>query len=106
MNSTQLETILTQSLKLMINACEDFPWRQANCYADLMAQTHWYTRRTTRILGLAAVHFKHDCDQLHSRFLQHAAEEKGHEKIALNDIRHLGYDLNDFNESPLTMALY
>lgn len=102
----KVKTALEEAIVKMVEAAEAFPWSNKQAYADLIVQTYFYSRHTTRILGLAGVHFPFDQTQLHYRFLRHAAEETGHENIALKDIKTLGFKLEQFVESPATMALY
>jgi uncharacterized ferritin-like protein (DUF455 family) len=42
----------------------------------------------------------------HRRFLEHASEEKGHETMLLNDLKNLGYKIEDFPELPETRMFW
>ncbi len=102
----RVKSELAQAVSQMIETANAFPWTDKKAYADLIAQTYFYSRHTTRILGLAGVHFPLDQNQLHYRFLRHAAEETGHENIAIKDLKTLGFKPEQFAERPATMALY
>jgi hypothetical protein len=108
MNQTfeKVKNDLEAAVSKMVEAAEAFPWSNKKAYADLIAQTYFYSRHTTRILGLAGVHFPFSQSQLHYRFLRHAAEETGHERLTTKDLKTLGFGLENFSESPATMALY
>ena len=106
MQSSDLEKVLSQSVEKMVSSMEAFPWEDRKAYADLMAQTFWYSRHTTRILTFAGITYGFEDDDHHYRFLKHASEEKKHEQLALRDIKELGFSIEDFEESFNTMALY
>jgi pyrroloquinoline quinone (PQQ) biosynthesis protein C len=59
----------------------------------VLAQTYEYANFSTRILALTAGHFPIDKTLFATRFIQHAAEEKGHDRLLVNDAKALGYDL-------------
>ena len=84
----------------------DFPWENRDAYASWLGQTHYFTRMTTRLLSLCGSLFDLDAQPLHERFLAHAAEERGHEALLLDDLRHLGRRIEDVPELPLTSAFY
>ena len=85
---------------------EALPWNDPVFYANWVAQTHYYCSHTTRLLALGAVRSALSQQALHNRFLQHAGEEKGHEKLCDLDLKSLGYKKEDFSELPGTAALY
>ena len=90
-----------------IRTCfNNIDWRDPDAYAEFLAQTYFYARHTTRILALAGVRTKMSDYQLHVRFLQHTAEEKGHEKMLLNDLKNMGRSIDEFRCAPQSAALF
>jgi len=90
----------------MRKAAEAFPWEDKDAYASWLAQTNEYVMHGTRILALTAGHFPMDKTPLAARFIQHATEEKGHEKLLLNDAKALGKELSDLPVLPEAEAFH
>jgi pyrroloquinoline quinone (PQQ) biosynthesis protein C len=101
---------MRQKLNLKIQEVEEImlasPWENREFYADFLAQTYYYVSHSTRLLALAISYFQIDRDQLHNRFAAHIAEEKAHERLALNDIKKLGFELSRFPQLGHTRAFY
>jgi hypothetical protein len=89
-------------------ATEEFPWEDRAAYGDWLAQTYYYVRHSTRLLAASAARFPLDArgNALHHRFAEHMAEEKQHEKLALHDIRELGFSIDDLPERSSTRFFY
>ncbi len=84
-----------------------FPWEKENYYANWLAQSFYYVQWTTRQLALASAKTKPiNEDSLHWRFIEEAKEEKRHELLALQDLKNLGYSLDQFTELPHTSFFY
>lgn len=101
-----MKEFLDRALKPVESVCNDFPWDNKNAYGNYLAQIYYYVCHSTRLLALAATRCAHKDEKLHRRFLEHAAEEKGHQILALNDLKNLGYTLSDFPELPITSFMY
>ncbi len=84
----------------------DLNWEEPRVYAEWLAQTYHYAAFSTRIIGLAACHFDYHRDDLHHKFLDHAREEKHHEKILPVDLKNLGYALEQFRPSESAKILF
>lgn len=84
----------------------EYPWHDKHFYAAWCAQTYFYSRHVTRILLLAAAHTDMGSPALHKRFSAHSGEEKGHEVLAKNDAKDLGYDVQEIGEFPVTRGFY
>lgn len=84
----------------------DIPWEEKQFYTNWLAQTYYYSRHTTRLLMLGGSRFGFDQNSLHRRFGKHADEEKGHEKLVVNDLKGLGKSIDDLPEFPETAAFY
>jgi hypothetical protein len=79
-------------------------FRNKENYAQWLAQTYFFVRHSTALLGFAMPHLKND--DLRHHFEQHLAEEKRHDLILLKDLERLGYKIEDFKEHCLTKAFY
>lgn len=93
----EIETVREVMLRL--------PWEDAHFYASYLTQTYYFVRHSTRLLAMASAYAKFDQDALHRRFGSHIAEEKGHDLIALADLKKLGF-LELEEELPATRNLY
>jgi hypothetical protein len=103
-------------MKTELNACVErlgeglraFPWADRVAYGDWLAQTYYYVRHSTRLLAAAAARFGCDDvgDKLHHRFAAHMGEEKRHELLAVNDLKHLDLQLSRFGERDTTRMFY
>lgn len=78
---TEIENLKTQMTNL--------PWEDENFYISFLTQTYYFVQHSTRLLALASGNTKLTEDSLHRRFSSHISEEKGHEKIALGDLKRL-----------------
>ena len=77
-------------------------------YATLMRETYYYTRENPQIQAAATAFFRGEQRTLVKPFLRHAASEVGHDRLALNDARHLGLDVDGAPSArplPTTIAL-
>jgi hypothetical protein len=103
-------------MKAHLDACVErlrlatvqFPWEEPAAYADWLAQTYYYVRHSTRLLAASAARFALDArgNALHHRFAAHMAEEKQHEKLALHDIKELGFSIDSLPERSSTRFFY
>lgn len=83
-----------------------FPIHTVPAYSRWLAQTYYYVAHSTRLLALASSRFPHDSDALHYRFAEHIREEKGHDNLALRDLKAIGGRIEDYPEYPETQAFY
>lgn len=86
-----------------------FPWQDDDHYTQWLIQTYHYVKHTTRLTALAAARLSIKDTHLHQHMLDHAAEEKAHEQLILNDLKALGFDyptLLDKMEFSITKAFY
>lgn len=99
------KTISSEIIKSLkaINTCS---WDEKLLYADYVAQTFYYVKHSTRLLALSASRLGYEQQHIHSRFIKHLGEESNHEKLALSDLKHLGFDLSDFPELTSTRLFY
>lgn len=103
----KLQRTLNQSVGLLQNSYESLPWDNKEFYANYLAQTFYYVRHSTRLLALSASRLSYEEQQnLHLRFLKHLSEEANHERLAINDLKALGYTTADFPELNSTRFFY
>jgi uncharacterized ferritin-like protein (DUF455 family) len=96
----------SKGIAQMVESVEKYPWKDKKAYGLYLSQTYYYVVHSTRLLALAAGNMKIDDTPFHRRFLEHAHEEKGHEIMVLNDMKALGFDINDFPELPHTRLFW
>lgn len=82
------------------------PWENRNVYGNWLAQTYFFVRYSTRFLLLVGGRLNPDETRLHMRFIQHANEEKGHEKMLMTDLQNLGMKISQFSELCSTSGFY
>ncbi|MBY0414580.1 MAG: iron-containing redox enzyme family protein [Bdellovibrionales bacterium] len=103
----KLKLALNQSVNLLENSYDTLPWDNIDFYANYLAQTFYYVRHSTRLLATSAGRLSYENQQmLHLRFLKHLGEEANHERLALNDLKFLGYKIEDFKEMNSTRFFY
>ncbi len=103
----KLQQALNQSVSLLQNSYESMPWDNKEFYANYLAQTFYYVRHSTRLLATSAGRLDYENQQpLHLRFLKHLGEEANHERLAINDLKALGYTVEDFKELNSTRFFY
>ena len=101
------ERILVLELEKSMEQIQKYNWENREFYADYMAQTFYYVRHSTRLLAVCASRLSYEKEQeIHLRFIKHLAEESNHEKLALNDLKNLGFSINDFPELSATRLFY
>ena len=94
MNKQMIQRRFEEIQNEMHALTQSFPWEEPDAYLSFLAQTLEYATYTTRLLALTAGHFPLSRTSFAARFIQHAAEEKGHDKLLLNDAMALGVDLS------------
>jgi hypothetical protein len=83
-----------------------FPWEDKNSYAQWLAHSYFYVSHSTRLLAMAASRCELTQHSIHKRFIDHLAEEQGHEKLAISDLRKLGFEIDKFREMSETALFY
>lgn len=106
MNTEQVRKTFEKTHAQMQKVAEEFPWENKDAYISWLAQTLEYVSYGTRVLALTAGHFPLDKTALAARFIQHATEEKGHDKLLFNDAKALGVELADVPVIPEAEAFH
>lgn len=82
------------------------PWNDKHSYANYLAQTYYYVNHSERLLALAAARLGNEDDLMQRRFFKHLSEESAHDKLLLNDLKSLGFQLEDFPEASETKMFW
>lgn len=100
---TQKYEVIQKEMKM---SSDRFSWENKQYYSLWLRQTYEYACHSTRILALTAGHFNPYQTSFSNRFIQHAAEEKGHDKLLLNDAKSLGITLENMPLLPEAEAFH
>lgn len=92
--------------QLLIAEINHFPWNDKMAYAQWLANTYHYAFNSTRVIALGAGTMPPHLTKVSNRFIQHAAEEKGHEKLLENDVKALGLDILSIPVSSVMQCYY
>ncbi|MBN8553883.1 MAG: iron-containing redox enzyme family protein [Deltaproteobacteria bacterium] len=106
MTSQKIKEAFNREMVLLQKIYNKFPWQNREAYARWLAQTYHFVCHSTRLLSLSAARFSLSQNKFHLRCLDHMKEERSHEILALNDLKHLGYPISQFPESSMTSAFY
>ena len=77
-------------------------------YKEILRQVFHHTRENPQIQALATIYFRGDRRKMVKNFYHHAMAEIGHDRLALNDLKLLGEDVDLIpyeNPLPATTAL-
>lgn len=67
--------IISLPMKELKNVVYEMPWENEEFYAQFLAQTHYYTFYSTRMLAMAAAHTTKEQGGYYQRCLEHIREE-------------------------------
>lgn len=101
-----MNEILNQEIQNTISILAKMKLENQALYANWLAQTYYFVRHSVRLLNLSAGLTPFELQFFHQRAQEHADEEKGHEILAVNDLKSLGYHPSDFKELAATQSLY
>lgn len=85
---------------------EIFPWTNKEAYVGWLVNSYEYAYRSTRILALTGGRMPRDKTSYSNRFIAHAAEEKGHERLLENDLKNFGLDIKTLCPNTLGRAFH
>lgn len=101
----KLSDLHAQEMARFKEIFKDVRFEDAATYAAWLSQTYYFARQTTTLLSLASAHSEMN-SQVQFRFNQHAAEERGHDKLLKMDLKKLGRVVEDAEEASATSSLY
>jgi hypothetical protein len=73
-------------------------------YGEWLAQTYFFVRHSTSLLGYAMPHLKND--GLRHHFEHHLGEEERHDLLAIKDLERIGKNISQYEEYTSTQAFY
>jgi hypothetical protein len=106
LKNQELKKSFLDCIERLARASSKFPWDNKNAYGNWLAQTYYFVRHTTCFLAIASSRFGHWQRERQYYLLGHIREEMEHDKVALEDLKNLGFELTDFPELPETSAFY
>lgn len=86
---------------------EEFPtsfFKDKKNYANWLAQTYYFVKHSTSLLGYAMPHLHND--DLRRHFEHHLSEETRHDLLAIKDMERVGHPLSEHHEYSATQAFY
>lgn len=96
---------LIKAVETVAKRLEEHNFEDTYQYALFLSQAYYFVKHSTPMLALSAA-LSIDNRAYHIRCIEHLGEEKGHDKMLLNDLKFMGYKLEDFPEFSMTKALY
>lgn len=95
----EVQNTFKKNMSNLSEAVKDFPWENPLCYAQWVRDSFEYVNHSTRILAHAAAVMPSQYSLFSNRFIAHAHEEQGHEKLLVRDLEHLGYKIDELPPS-------
>ncbi|MFP5384938.1 MAG: iron-containing redox enzyme family protein [Bacteriovoracia bacterium] len=100
----KLQSIVDESLKTYQLKYGTKMFKDKESYGNWLAQTYYFVRHSTSLLGYAMPHLHNE--ELRHHFEHHLAEEKRHDLMILKDLERMGKKIEDYEELHLTQAFY
>lgn len=101
-----LKKSVEKSVNEMTESVLQVPIEDAEVYGNWLAQTYYFVCHSTRLLALTSSRFPLDQNDYHYRYAEHIKEERGHEILALNDLKKMKLKIENFPELTETKAFY
>lgn len=79
-------------------------FRDKDVYAEWLAQTYFFVRHSTPLLGFALPHLQNE--NLRHHFEHHLGEEERHDAMLIKDLEKMGRKISEFEEFIPTSAFY
>jgi pyrroloquinoline quinone (PQQ) biosynthesis protein C len=83
-----------------------FPWENKEAYIAWLVNTYEYALNSCKILATTGGRFPRGKNAFSNRFIAHAAEERGHEKLLENDVKNFGLHMENLKPSVLGQAFH
>ena len=103
MKNKSIETHFEERLAEFDQVAKSYNWEDQYAYAAWLAQQYYLVRHSSRLLGLALS--KIESANVRNEYIHHLGEERGHDDLLLNDLKSLGYRIEDFEEFPTTRLI-
>jgi hypothetical protein len=96
---------LLSSVNIMAQAVQRLDFSDRIQYGLWLAQAYFFVQHSTPLLALSCGRSVTN-RSYHLRCISHLNEEKGHDRLLLNDLKSLGFSIQDFPEFASTSAFY
>jgi pyrroloquinoline quinone (PQQ) biosynthesis protein C len=106
MTHVELKEIFEIEQKKLEEIRKAFPWDNQEAYINWLVNTYEYALNTSKILATTGGRLPGEKNVVSNRFIAHASEEKGHEKLLENDVKNFGLRMNDLQSSILGQAFH
>lgn len=105
MKNTNMREVLTACTADLCKTINRIDFRDPEQYAWWLSQAYYFVKHSTPMLALSAG-LSADNRPYHMRCLEHLSEEKGHDKMLLNDLKLMKRKIEDYPELEGTQAFY
>ena len=102
----RLKEIVDRELAKTKEIVTSYNWEDPVAYGLWLTQTYNMVAHSTRLVALAGACVPLGQESLHARFVDHSKEERGHQLVCVNDLKNLGYKLEDFPVLFQSKAMY
>lgn len=96
---------LEAAVQLSAKSVFDLNFAEKVTYETWLAQAYYFVRHSTPMLALSCG-LAIENREYHLRCISHLAEEKGHDRMLLNDLKQIGSSIESVPEFSSTRALY
>ena len=93
LQDSSLKDLTSEELNKILEMWTDYPWENKDAYVEFISNMYYVLSQSCRLLAAAAARCDLDMDVFHHRFIEHAHEEKNHEKLITHDLKALGEQL-------------
>lgn len=100
-----MKTRIDTAIANVREALRNYNFEDRYYYALWLSQAYYFVKHSTPLLALSAG-LSAENNAYHNRCIDHLSEEKGHDKMLLNDLKLMNYKISDFPEITQTQALY
>jgi len=84
----------------------NFDWANKEKYAMFITQVYHFVCQSSRLMSAVASKLPAKHERIHAVLLQHANEEKGHQFLAVSDLKAMGYTTESFPQLNSTRCFW
>lgn len=97
--------LLEDAINQAVSTGRQLDFANQGIYALWLSQAYYFVRHSTPLLAISCGRAINN-QPYHLRCISHLTEERGHDKLLINDLKAMGFKTEDFLELPSTQALY
>jgi len=102
----RLKEIAYREISKTEEVIKSYNWEDPVAYGMWLTQQYNLVSHSTRLVAMAGAYAPIGQESLHARFVDHSKEERGHQVVCVNDLKNLGYRLEDFPVLCQAKAMY